>query len=283
MTSILPIKNTLEVICTCWKEAETSLQQAIKDRHPGAGEVFITELFHGLLKDSLDSASKKKLVENAFIKDLKAIFPYIDYKKNVTRQCANGLIAEVKLHNQTSETKTGGDLGFVIARPHFFLERPYLPETDLIITKDYRRGILTQAKLKNDKGKWDGFTPTQEDVLPQHQDYLALLLYSYCDQNRYNLEQFRWQLGAGYPFTDLKDWFSHDHFPNPLNSFRIINDLGNAKIGTDDPQKIRDVICPPENRTLTIDIHWPGGDPPISRVLVRTRQEEKHEAKKITW
>jgi len=283
MTRILPIKYTLEVICSCWKEAETSLQQAIKDRHPESGEVFITELFNGILKESLELASRKKFIENAFIRDLKAIFPYIDYKTNVTRQCANGLIAELKLHNQTTEEKNGGDFGFVIARPHFFLESPYSPETNLIITKDYRRGILTQAKLKNDKGKWDGFTSTQEDVLPKHQDYLALLLYTYCDQDRYNLEQFRWQLTKGYLFTELKDWFKQDHFPNSLNSCRIINDLGNAKIGTEDTQIIRDVICPPENRTLTIDIHWPGGDPPISRVWLRTRQEEKNLAKKVTW
>lgn len=283
MTNILPIKYTLDVICSCWKNAELSLQYNIKNFHPGAGEVFITELFHGCLKKSLDSANKNKLIENAFIHDLKSAFPYIDRKKNNTQQCANGLIAEVKLHNQTTETRTGGDLGFVIARPLFSLENPFSNETDLIFSKDYQRGILTQAKLKNDKGKWDGFTPTQEEILPQHLDYLALLLYQYSDENRYNLEQFRWQLGKGYAFPDLKDWFKDDYFPNPLNSSKIISDLGDAKIGTGDPQKIRNVICPPENRTLSIHIHWPGGDPPISRVRIRTRQDEKHEAKRVTW
>lgn len=281
MNDILPIKNTLKVISNCWNDAENLLKTEILERHSGAGEVFITELFHGLLKDCLDSASKKKIIENAFIQDLKEIFPYIDYKKNVTQQCANGLIAEVKLHNQTTETKTGGDLGFVIARPHFYLEHAYLPESDLIITKDYRRGVLTQAKLKNDKGKWNGFTPTQDKVLPRHQDYLALLLFSYSDQNRYNLEQFRWQLCKGYPFVDLKNWFKDDYFPNPLNSSKIINDLGNAKIGTGNPQIIRDIICPPENRSLIIDIHWPDG-PPISRVRIRTRQLEKQDETRVT-
>ena len=282
MTDIMPIKHTLEVICSCWNEAETLLQQNIKDLYPNSSEPFITDLFHGLLKKTLHSASQKKLIENAFIQDLNEKFPLIDY--SASRQCANGLIAELKKHSQTTEAKTGGDLGFVIARPHIFLDSPYSTETNLIITKDYKRGILTQAKLKDDKEKWNNFTALQENILPQHLDFLALLLYSYNDKNRYILEQFRWQLAAGYLFNDLKTWIKKDEFPNVLSSCSIINNLGNAKIGTDDPQKIRDIICPPENQTVTIDIHWPGGDPPISRVWLRTRQEEKHAVQQvITW
>ena len=283
MKSILRINHTLELLCSCWNAAEKSLQNGIKERHPDADEVLITNLFHGHFKDSLESVNKENLVVNAFIRDLKAAFPLIDNVSNYSRQISAGLIAEVKLHKPATEKITGGDLGFVIARPNLYLESPFSSQTHLVIQKKYDRGILTQAKLKNEGGKWGRFTSKQEKVLPQYQNFLALLLYSYQDSYRHNLEQFRWQLCADHPFNDLKNWLKLDNFPNTFNSCEIIKKLGSAEIGTDDEQKINDVIRPPENRSLIIDIHWPDDKPPFSKVWIRTKQEEKELARPVTY
>ncbi len=189
----------------------------------------------------------------------------------------------MKLHKRTTEGDTGGDLGFVIARPNVSLESQYSTHTNLIISKDYRRGLLTQAKLKNDKGKWGEFSPNQENILPLYQKFLALLLYSYQDSFRYNLEPFKWQLCADYSFSDVKSWLKLDNFPNLQDSCKIIKELGNAKIGTDEKQIIDKIICPPENQSLIINIRWPDDKPPFSKIWIRTKQEEKDLAMPSTY
>ena len=273
MNKILQIENTLKVICDCWDESEKTLQLTIEDQFPGKGEVFITEYFHGLFKKSLDDASKEKRIENAFIQDLKVASPYSYEWLNTSRRIANGLIAEVTLHSPTTETKTGGDLGLVISRPQLSLQNTYSPDTELFVAKDYRWGLLTQAKLRNERAKWGEFTDTQKEKLPNHLNYLALLLYRYKDQNRRSFEKFKWQLCAGIPFSIIEEWLKTDTMPNLIDSYQILNKLGTGEIGTDDEHIIKDVICPLENQTLIIHIHWPNGDPPMSRVRVHTKHE----------
>ena len=138
---------------------------------------------------------------------------------------------------------------------------------------DYRRGILTQAKLKRADGRWGTFTPSQENVLPQRLKYLALLLYSYEDEERRNLREFSWQLCNNLSFDQLKDYLTRDQFQSKLSPCEIIKGLGNAKIGTDENAILDDVISPAKNPSLVIRIHWPEGTHPGSEVRIYTRQE----------
>ncbi len=64
MTSILRINHTLELLCTCWNAAEKSLQNDIRERYSDKYEDFITNLFQGHFKDSLESANKENLIVN---------------------------------------------------------------------------------------------------------------------------------------------------------------------------------------------------------------------------
>ncbi len=283
MTTILQIENTLGIICNCWNEAELALRKEIKEHLPDKGETFITEYFHGLLEKSLKSASEEKKIENAFIQDLKKASVSSFYWANESQRIAEGLIAEMELHTLKTEEKTGGDFGFVISRPKLLLHGEFSPDEELIITENYRRGLLTQAKLKNDKGKWNDFTKIQKNKLPQHLEYLALLLYEYQDKNRRDFEKFKWQLCAGSTFEEVKRWLKTNNMPTPFDSNYIINNLGTAKIGTEDENIIKEVICPPQNQTLTIHIHWPGGDPPISRVRIRPKTEVNSKSKDVCW
>ena len=118
-------------------------------------------------------------------------------------------------------------------------------------------GVFSQTKLRNDRAKWGEFTDTQKEKLPNHLNYLALLLYRYKDQNRRIFEKFKWQLCAGIPFSIIEEWLKTDTMPNLFDSYQILKKLGTGEIGTDEEHIIKDVICPLENQTLIIHIRWP--------------------------
>jgi hypothetical protein len=53
---------------------------------------------------------------------------------------------------------------------------------------------LCQAKLKNKEGKWGKFSDNQKKVLPDRMDFAALVLYSYADENRTELNPIDWKV-----------------------------------------------------------------------------------------
>jgi|WetSurMetagenome_2_1015567.scaffolds.fasta_scaffold60741_2 hypothetical protein len=281
MVDILPINNTLELLCSCWNTAESSLQKEIMERFPDEDEVMITKLFAANLREAIEPENKKNAFSTAFRKDLHKSYPNIELSDS--QQISSGLIAEVKFHKPALERKTGGDLGFVIQRPNLYLQNPYAASSDIIIDPQYQRGILTQAKLKNVKGKWRRFTKNQRKILPLRKDFLALLLYSYREQDpiRSHLEPFRWQLCEEYPFNDdSNDWLRRGKFPKTFDSSQMIKKLGNAEIGTADKQKIDEYICPVKDRKLIINIHRSDGKPPFpSCVRIRLNEKQKQLAR----
>lgn len=267
MNSVLRIANTLELLCACWNEAEATLQYDIKNNCPDIDEEAITQNFHAKLSESLRSASKAGKIESVFLKDLQKSFPtrYYDYGIDL-RKIARGLVADVTLHRRGTERMTGGDFGFIIIRPHISIGYSSLH------VSDYRQGILTQTKLKRPNG-CGAFTPNQEKILPQRLEYPALLLYSYDDVARRNLNRFRWQLCDGVSFNELKNSLSKDAFQGSLDSCEIIRGLGNATIGTNNDTVIDKLISPQKNPSLKIRIFWPEGKHPSSEVRVYSRQE----------
>lgn len=268
MSNILRIPKTLELLCKCWNRAEDTLQHNVRDNCPDIDEEVITQFFHSELTMSLREASKNKAIESAFLSDLRAA-PFSDVREDILRRIANGLVADVSLHRRNTERITGGDFGFVIIRPD--VQFGY----NSLKISDYRRGILTQAKLKRADGSWGTFTPNQERILPNRLEYLSLLLYSYEDRARRNLRPFSWHLCNGASFDQVKDLLRRDQFQSSLSSCEIIKGLGNAKIGTDNNSILDDVISAAKNPSLIIRIHWPDGEHPGSDVRVYTRQESQ--------
>jgi hypothetical protein len=247
--------------------AEEDIKKEIATCSHDVGEEFITQRFHGIYYNILAKASQAKKIEKVFLMDLRRRFPYLTRELN---QISDNLIAEVTLHEKTTEKVTGGDIGILIIRPHVYEHGNHLN------ILDYKRGLLCQAKMKNKKGKWGGFTDKQTLALPGRLQYLTLLLYQYEDKFRHNLASFSWQLCNSFAFSEVKKWLIQDNFPELVSSAQVISQLGSGRIGTDDDDILNSVILPSANRTLVIKITWPENSKPggaRSCVRILSREE----------
>lgn len=274
-SKILNIPKTLCIISECWNKAEENLRNDIRDYNPDIDEEGITLFFHSQMSKELKLKSEENAIATAFLDDLKQHFPFLRYRTAILKEY-DGLIADITLHNRTTEGRTGGDFGFVIIRPQLELYRSE-PKPSLKPPRDYQRGILCQAKLKQRNGKWRTpiFGKNQERFLPERLKYLALLLYSYKDNKRHILHPFRWQRCdiPSLSFEQIKEWFKNDSFPSLEKSDSIIKELGNGDIGTDDADELKEIISPNNNRSLIIRIYWPDDKGPGSEVsLTRSTQ-----------
>ncbi|GHO76381.1 hypothetical protein KSD_41520 [Ktedonobacter sp. SOSP1-85] len=250
---ILQIPTTLGVINDCWRLAEAEMQQEIKKYYPDKQEEFITELFHGRFAFALEKASNDQLIAIAFLKDLMVAYP--DILETALEQIANGLVADVTLHKRSTERKTGGDLGLMIVRPQIIRDQKYL-----IKHGDYRRGILCQAKMKSKDKKWGQFTRQQKKQLPSRMSYLCLLLYSYKDLERRELNNYQWYVCKNDETLDqVAEYLKRDEFPRLLSSESIIAKIGFGMIGTDDDAILDEIVAPKKNTALIIRLFWPNG------------------------
>ncbi len=268
---LLRIPNTLNVVSVCWKLAEDDLQNEIKNYYPNSDEEFVTRLFLGRFAAKLRSASEQQFIEFAFLEDLKSSFPHLRGSYELC-QIANGLVAHVTLHRRTAEKITGGDLGLMILRPQI------ANSGNAIKINDYRRGILCQVKLKDEKGKWGRFTPNQKKVLPERLGYLCILLYNYTDPERRHLDNFQWHICETETMTQLEEYLKRDTFPSLVDSGTIIQVVGHGIIGTDDSDTLDKIVSPARNPSLIITISWsgyPDGRYPESQVYVYSTSEER--------
>jgi hypothetical protein len=257
MNMPIPIPSVVKVISKCWIESEKRLISSIKMKHSDLDEPLITRLFHDELRESLKKASQTNNIENAFLNDLRDIFPELAYSGELT-SVSSGLIASSTFHSQENEKKTGGDLGISINRPDVVLNSQGYCRIQVGV---YRRGLLCQAKVKRRNGKWGELSDTQEKVLASRLCYLSLLLYEYIDINRTNMMPFKWQLCNSFSVPEIKRWLRANHFPSLFDSNKIINLLGNDEIGTDDISEIENFICPATRPSLEIYIWWPKRPP----------------------
>jgi hypothetical protein len=276
MQAILQIPSTLEVIKKCWENAEGELQTLIKEKHPDLDEEFITRLFYGGFSFLVRRASKKGDISKAFLNDLEQAFPKLGYIGQL--DIFEGLIAEVSLHNKRVEGLTGGDFGLTIIRPQ--VQMSSCGHGQAVLTKDeYCRGLLCQAKIKRRKGNWGPMNPNQKKVLPDRLSYLGLLLYSYTDKERQQLNEFEWLLCQGASLSDVEGWLKSDKFPDTKSSGEIISLLGNAYIGTNDPEIIKKIIMPKNKPYLSIRIFWPPDKDPGEEILISLPQQVNQKRK----
>jgi hypothetical protein len=260
LIKIVAIPNVLSLVAFCWVVAERNVQQQVKHA-PDSDEDFITKLFHLEFSKQLQEASENYSISQAFLKDLKSGLPDVDV--NFLNKRYQGLVAEVRLHKPKREKITGGDLGILFLRPRVIYSAP------TVTIKDYRRGLLVQAKMKRKTGKWGQFSRKQRSVLPERCGYLGLLLYQFCDPERRQLSPFVWQLCSRMSFVEIEKCLNQDAFPNLIDSTRIVQELGQAAIGTDDDETIDKIISTARNPCLTIRLHWPSDKKPPPRSIVQ--------------
>lgn len=186
------------------------------------------------------------------------------------QEVARWLVAEVSLHKRSIECVTGGDFGFVIIRPQITFHSNHFK-----IDKDYQRGLLCQAKLKDRRGCWGRLTPNQRATLPKHLEYAGLLLYSYSDDARRKLNQFQWQICSSATLKSMIKWLRDDAFPGRVNSDSIIQGLGQGTIGTADKKKLAKFVSPKGNASLVITLTWPKDKRPKSEIRVFAQNEQR--------
>jgi len=165
------------------------------------------------------------------------------------------------------ESKTGGDLGILVVRPD--LRQVRYGSSQLSVDRDYKRGLLAQAKMFRRDSQWGALTDTQKLLLQKKLGYFALLLYRYSDQAgaRCELKPFDWQLTSNATTVEeMNEWLIADRFPELRDSRQILGSLVDDKIGTDDNEIIETDIAPKMRRSLVIKIGWEDGDGPSSTV-----------------
>jgi hypothetical protein len=191
-------------------------------------------------------------------------------------------ISKVNFHNRWHEgRRSGADFGVVVTRPSF-LDVGWPGEVSIV--RDQARALLAQAKLgkgqpqKDGILQWGQLTMPQEQLIPTHQGYYALLLYRLTAGNA--LAPFRWQLCEGCTVDEIKGWLRSGIFPNEISSGHIINALSAGSIGTDSGPVIDSFADPPASRNNAIEIRvfWPDGTGPHDRVSLQLdrRQETEH-------
>ena len=200
-------------------------------------------------------------IVRSFVADLQAGIPEL---RDRAGGIAHGIVADVTLHGRGAERTSGGDLGLLIVRPHVSLEG------DVARVRDYRRGLLCQAKRKKGR-RFGSLSKSQRSVLPARLPYLAILGYEFADTEGYDLEPFKWQPCHEASVREIESWLAHGNLPSPVGSADILTAVASGGLGTDDNDIIRDVIFPAGNRALEIRIHWPRGGPPDGKVRVWVR------------
>jgi hypothetical protein len=285
MQEILPIPLTLGVVVECWDKAESELRKSIKQKHQDADEEFITRLFLDEFRYLLRKASANKRISQAFLKDLQQVFPELAYTHEIAI-VSEDLIADVSLHRRSVEKLTGGDFGLTITRPQVSLSG--FPSHSLSYNdseyihcqmgvSEYQRGLLCQAKLKGRDGRWGKLTRQQKSLLPDRINYFGLLLYQYSDKERYKLSHLSWLLCQNETAETVNDWLKSGKFSSISSSAEIITQLGNARIGTDNPDILREVIRPTGRPYIVITISWPDDKRPPDSVPVYLQNPEYQE------
>lgn len=275
----MPIPEITRTIVNCWMSAEVETRRLLSERHPDKDEEFITDFFHGELRNAVKKANSSKYIKDAFLRDLGDQFSDIRNSFEL-EEIAKGITATVTKHSREVEgSKTGGDIGITIIRPSVIADSF---DPSLLHIEYYQRGLLCQAKIKRRPTKsrkrsyWDTIKGNQMNILSNHLDYLSLLLYEYNDVQRQNLRPFGWQLCIGYNLDEINTWFSKKEFPNRIDSEKIISKLGNDLIGTDDIDIIKQFINPKVRPSLIFRIGWPK---PPEKVRVTRNIQHKQEQK----
>jgi hypothetical protein len=272
---MIDINKTLREVCSAISSAETMLKEQIKLYHHDVNEEFITTLFHNYVKNKLYEASQEKHIETAFLDDLKtALGDHLIFESDLQgklQQEAEGLIADIVLHNKQQEGRTGGDFGLVIVRPQIIK----VDESSLEIKKGRTSGLLCQAKLKNRKEEWGRFTPNQKKILPKFLDFMSLVLYSYLDEKRSELNSFTWKSCKGKSFSEIKILLKEGDLEGLLGTTDIIMRLGQNEIGTEEQKLIDEVISPSTRQHFEIRIYWPNDADPKGTVALQLQEQQR--------
>jgi hypothetical protein len=260
-----------KLIAECWLKAEETLRDAIRSEFADRDEEFVTELFHGKLETECNRANVAGEAAKAFLQDLRLSLPTVPAEE--LSKIARGLNVAVHFHSREIERKTGGDFGITLIRPEVRFAR--YSHSTLTVERDHQRGLLCQAKIFRRSSTWGPLTVSQQKVLSERLEYVALVLYRFTDQGRRELAPFQWQLTRASSMNDMKSWLASDTFPSLQGSKEILHAIGQNRIGTSDKEIIAKYITTPVRPTLIIRLQWPDGAGPGATVQLREFQQKQ--------
>lgn len=271
---LLSIPNTVLLLKVCWQRAEERVRGDVETKYLEADEELITKLICGELRAEFEKENSNRQFEKKFAADLS--------QSNLRHDCAwiaNGLIARVVHHPRHVEASTGGDFGFLVARPQV---RGW--DSHPIINM-HAQGLLVQAKKQRPDGRMGAFTRAQQKALPSRLGYAAFVLYMYEVPN-IRLAPFAWLCPDGLRMQDLKAELARLNGLRPktvedirggmaatvLSSTDIIEALSQGTRGTSDACIIHEQICPDLTPNVQIEITWRGGRPPEPPQQLKQRE-----------
>jgi hypothetical protein len=271
---LLSIPNTVLLLKACWQRAEERVIGDVETKYREADEEFITKLVCGELRAEFERANSTRQFEKEFAADLARSKLRRDWT-----WIASGLIARMVRHPGHVEARTGGDFGFLVARPQVG-GRDSHPVINM-----HAQGLLVQAKKQRPDGRIGALTRAQEKVLPSRLDYAAFVLYMY-DVPNIRLAPFGWLCPGRLRMQDLKTELARLNGLRPrtvediqrivtatvLSSTEIIEALSQGTRGTSDASIIREQICPDLTPSVQIEITWREGKPPEPPRLLNQRQ-----------
>jgi len=270
---LIDITQTLQVVCNAVAAAEATIREHIKKYYHGAKEEFITVLLHDHIKYRLREASEKNHIQAAFLEDLKSALScdvICDWDlENELYSKSEGLIADIVLHNKRQEGKTGGDFGLIVVHPQIFADFD-----SLVIEKGRTSGLLCQAKSKDDCNKWRRLRKNQKAMLTLYHDFASLVLYSYLDQKRTELNPIAWKLCQGKNSPEIDQLLQKDDFGELLKTRDVIRLLGEERIGTVDQTLIDNVITPSSQQYFEIRIFWPKDNDLKETICICIQQQQ---------
>jgi hypothetical protein len=279
---VLPLKipRTIALLKDCWQRAEEHVRSQVGTTFLEADEDFITILFCGKLRAEFDEKNQYRQFEHEFTADLAVAYPWSDLS-----WISDGLIAQVTHHPRHIEAATGGDFGFLVARPHVDARWG-----DPKITM-HHQGLLVQAKRQRVNGKVGSLTRVQRAVLPSRLAYAAFLLYLREPPGE-GLSPMIWMCPDGMEVHEVEaDLASlNGVFAETIEDVRqivraaalpsgeIIEAMADGTRGTSDKDLIDHHISPDVTPAVTVEITWRDGTPPepprqhiVNRVYVHLR------------
>ena len=256
MSALIKLPNSLELIKLCWLVAEGRVCNLISEKYHAHDEVFITRLLFGEVKEEFNKANELGLFEQSFENDLLLLFNEPTLRDDV-RRLSTGIIAHITYHEPQMERISGGDFGLAVIRPNVQkIKQGNLRESM------HQQGLLCQAKRQTIKGDFGYLTDRQKEVLPNHLDYLAVLLYKYSDTQRIILQPFEWSDCKWNDIDDVVYFLANYLSAKTTNSGNLLTLLGEGIFGTADARVIESVICPDDIPHIKIQITWRDGPPP---------------------
>lgn len=87
-------------------------------------------------------------------------------------------------------------------------------------------------------------------------DFSSLVLYSYTDATRTELNPIDWKVCKSFEFSKIKESLTSNTLTEFISASEVFMQLGLGNIGTQDSKLIKEIVSPSIHQNLEIRIYW---------------------------